>query len=228
MTELVSSNQNDQFLTMVEKLASSPDVDVSKLEKILDVQERVMNKNALSTFNSQFSKMQCNIPVISENATAHNSRYATFEHIMSVIKPILKNYGFAIRFSVTQENGYVTSIATISHTEGHSESTSITLPYETSGSKNGVQAIGSSVSYGKRYALCALLGIATGDDDDGNTAIDTITEEQAQEINKLASKHSVDMARFLKYMKASSVHHIKATDYNKAITALNKKGDSDD
>ena len=228
MTDIIEANKKDQFLNMVENLATSPDVDVSKLEKILDVQERIMNKSAISTFNGQFSKMQCNIPVISENATGHNSKYATFEHIMSVIKPILKNYGFAIRFSVTQENGYVTTISTISHIEGHSESTSITLPYETSGSKNGVQAIGSSVSYGKRYALCALLGIATGDDDDGNTAIDTISEEQATEINALAGSHGVDMARFLKFMKASSVHHIKSTDYNKAITAINKKAENND
>ena len=42
------------------------------------------------------------------------------------------------------------------------------LPLDTSGSKNGVQAVGSTVSYGKRYAICALLNISTGDDTDGN------------------------------------------------------------
>ena len=44
------------------------------------------------------------------------------------------------------------------------------LPADTSGSKNVVQAIGSSVSYGKRYTMQALLNITSGgEDDDGHS-----------------------------------------------------------
>jgi hypothetical protein len=42
------------------------------------------------------------------------------------------------------------------------------MPIDTSGSKTSVQGIGSTVSYGKRYTLCALLNISTGDDTDGH------------------------------------------------------------
>jgi hypothetical protein len=43
----------------------------------------------------------------------------------------------------------------LSHELGHSEETTMTLPLDTSGSKNNVQAVGSSTSYGKRYTATA-------------------------------------------------------------------------
>jgi hypothetical protein len=55
------------------------------------------------------------------------------------------------------------------------------LPFDNSGSKNTVQAIGSSVSYGKRYVLCMLLNISTGgEDNDGNGAPSAVTTQQRQ------------------------------------------------
>ncbi|HET9820175.1 MAG TPA: ERF family protein, partial [Rhodanobacteraceae bacterium] len=56
--------------------------------------------------------------------------------------------------------------------DGHREETSITLPADTSGSKNAVQAVASSTSYGKRYTAGALLNLTShGEDDDAFSAV---------------------------------------------------------
>jgi len=63
----------------------------------------------------------------------------------------------------------------------------MTLPLDNSGSKNAVQAVGSSVSYGKRYVMAALLNITTrGEDDDGNAAapIKTVTAFQSGQLSQ--------------------------------------------
>src|SRR5690606_4042351 len=53
------------------------------------------------------------------------------------------------------------------HKAGHREETTIKLPADSSGNKNAVQAVASSVSYGKRYAAGALLNLTShGEDDD--------------------------------------------------------------
>jgi hypothetical protein len=53
------------------------------------------------------------------------------------------------------------------------------LPHDSTGSKNAVQAVGSSTSYGKRYTACALLNITSrGEDDDGETAAKKPEEEK--------------------------------------------------
>lgn len=50
-----------------------------------------------------------------------------------------------------------------------------------------------------------------------------ITGKQADEIRALIESTGSDADRFLKYMKAESVPDILAEDYNKAVSALNKK-----
>jgi hypothetical protein len=60
-------------------------------------------------------------------------------------------------------------VGILSHKQGYTQETEIILPSDTSGSKNAVQAIGSTISYGRRYVTCALLNISTGDDNDGKS-----------------------------------------------------------
>lgn len=49
-------------------------------------------------------------------------------------------------------------------------STRLRLPPDLSGDKNSIQAVGSSVSYGKRYTACALLNITSRGEDDARSA----------------------------------------------------------
>ncbi|WP_122221652.1 phosphoadenosine phosphosulfate reductase family protein [Pseudomonas syringae group genomosp. 3] len=73
------------------------------------------------------------------------------------------------------------------------EATSIVLPVDATGSKNGVQAVASSVSYGKRYTAGLLLNITTtGEDDDGNGPVaqltPRVTSVQATQLVTLLDK----------------------------------------
>lgn len=163
---------NTALLQVIERIAMSPDADLDKLEKMLDMQERVLNRNAKQAFAAAFAAMQADIPEIVRLGTGHNSvKYATFEDINEAVKPILKEHGFGISFRFRQDNNMIRVIGILSHCEGHSEETEMLLPADGSGNKNAVHAIGSSTSYGKRYVLCALLNISTrGEDDDGKAA----------------------------------------------------------
>lgn len=75
----------------------------------------------------------------------------------------------ALTFDTRVEGQNVIVTAILMHRSGHRQSTSIELPRDTSGSKNNVQAVGSSQTYGQRYAAQAILGLSLGDDteDDG-------------------------------------------------------------
>jgi hypothetical protein len=64
----------------------------------------------------------------------------------------------------------------------------MTLPLDTSGSKNNVQAVGSSTSYGKRYTATLLLNIRTkGEDDDGHAGGDQRAWSAKRRPNKFLS-----------------------------------------
>jgi hypothetical protein len=164
-------------VTMFERLATNPDVDVAKLEKLIAMQERILAHDAKAAFDAAFSEMQGEIPIVSEKGEILvkgelRSTYAKNEDIQRVVKPILQKHGFALRFrNEVLEGGKLKVIGILSHRSGHSESDEFVTKADDSGSKNDIQAIGSARSYGQRYTTLALLNIATeGEDDDGTTA----------------------------------------------------------
>jgi len=177
------------IMSVIERVAMSPDADISKLEKMLEMQERVLDRNAKQAFTSDLSEMQQHLPRIIEHGKGHNqAKYALLEDINDKIRPVLHQYGFAITFRVKHENNLVWITTVLSHRMGHSEETSIPLALDTTGSKNAVQAVGSSISYGKRYGICAMLNISTGDDVDGGEP----------EAPAAPQKQAISDARFFK------------------------------
>lgn len=51
----------------------------------------------------------------------------------------------------------------------------------------------------------------------------TITEKQAQDLDALITEVGADKAAFLKFAKLTKLEDMKASDYDKAVAALNKK-----
>jgi len=175
-TEVVPINTAASMIAVIERAAMNHEVDVEKMERLFALQEKMLAKDSVSQFNADLAAAQAELPMINKDGAIVvkgqlRSKYATFESINETVKPILSKYGFAVMFKVNI-NGLVRVTATLVHRAGHSEETSMDLPVDMSGSKNNVQALGSSTAYGKRYTMCALLNISTGDapDDDGQAA----------------------------------------------------------
>jgi hypothetical protein len=162
---------------MFERLAKDQSVDVAKLEKLIAMQERILAYQAKADFDAAFSDMQGELPEINERGQIKvgeevRSTYATNEDIQKAVKPILQKHGFSIRFRNEWLDGNRLKIVGIlSHRSGHSERDEFVAGADTSGSKNAIQALGSTRAYGQRYTTIALLNIATrGEDDDGESS----------------------------------------------------------
>jgi len=181
----VEDNSGAALIEVISRAASDPQVDVEKLERLMSMHERIMERQAAADYNAAMAAMQTDIPSIAERGRTNNGRYATLEDIVDTVRPIMQRHGFAVSFRVNTQQGAVEITGVLMHRGGHREETTMMLPTDTSGNKNAVQAFGSSVSYGKRYVLCSLLNITTrGEDDDGNSAAPTktVTAFQAGQI----------------------------------------------
>lgn len=181
--EIATHTAQPPLFALIERVVSNPDADINKLEKLLDMQERVMLVNREQAFNAAMADMQQDIPTIEKNGSIAvdgkvRSKYARYEDIMRAMKPVLQKYGFAVSFRTETGKDFVKVTGILMHRDGHREQTEMMLPLDVSGSKNVVQAIGSSTSYGKRYVLCSLLNIATGDEDDDARSISADAEQQ--------------------------------------------------
>lgn len=178
--EVGAPAQAGALINMIQQVCVNPEVDVTKLERILDMQERVMDKQAEQAFQQGLAAMQAELPIIEKNGeiSVNNvvrSRFAKFEDINKAVLPIMQKHGFAITFETNTASNAIHVIGVLRHKDGHKESTMLPIPLDTSGSKNAVQSVGSSVSYGKRYVMSALLNITTtDDDDDGVSAVPAV------------------------------------------------------
>lgn len=222
------------IMEVIGRAASDPNTDVDKLERLLQMYERITDRDAKAAYSAALAQMQPELPIITEKGristdkgATTQSTFAKWEDINEAIKPVLAAHGFGLSFrtGTTPENK-ITVTGILSHREGHQEETTLILPHDSSGNKNAVQAVGSSTSYGKRYTASALLNITSrGEDDDGIKGGNpgAVSEDQAAEIQAKMEEVGADRTRFLAFIKAESIAAIPAKDFAKVMGKLEAK-----
>jgi len=240
MNELQTKTVDSTEIQMIESiaaLASSPNVDPEKLDKLLDIQIKMMDRRAEMLFNEALARIQAQVPRVAENGKIKNkdhkvtSTYMKYEDIDKAIRPLLQQEGFSLLHDRTEKDGKMIVKTTLKHSQGHSESVSIPLPYDQpNGLKNAVQAAVSTFSYGKRVNVCSLLNIvAEGEDDDGQKSqAFAISEGQSGQI-KEALQHlfeigkEIDTSKFIKYFGVNSVDEIPASRFSEAMDMIKRR-----
>jgi hypothetical protein len=176
------------LIEVIARAARDPSVDIDKMERLIAMQERVQSRAAELAFSSAFADMQPELPSITKgNQIVHKgqviSDYADWASISKVVTPILSSHGFSLSFKPGNAGGQVTVTAIVRHREGHQDEATLSLPLDTSGAKNAVQAVGSTIMYGRRYTACPLLNIVTeGEDDDGSASGPKIQHEAPRDM----------------------------------------------
>lgn len=228
-TEVTNVTEGATLLAVIQRAAADPNTDVDKMERLGAMYERMQAKRAEAEFAAALADMQPHLPAIAERGKAKVNgevryTFALWEDINAAIKPILQQHGFALSFRTDFTDG-ISVTGVLTHRSGHSERTTIKLPADKSGSKNDVQAVASSVSYGKRYTAGALLNLTShGEDDDAyRAAVEYCTDEQLATLNEWIEATESDKAKFLKYLKVDSLDKLPAKDYDKALSALRAK-----
>jgi hypothetical protein len=159
------------------QLARDKTIDADRLEKLIHLQERIMDRNAKMAFNAAFTAMSDQLPVIKRNGRITDkhgnlrSRYSKYEDIQRVCKPVLKAHGFAIRHRTewpTDKPGTIRVVGILAHLEGHSEESAFEAPPDKNDYRTAIQDEGSTVSYGRRYTTIDVLNLEQeGVDNDG-------------------------------------------------------------
>lgn len=192
------------------------------VEKLMNLQDRWEQSNARKAFDAAIAGAKAKIPAIERNATGHNDkRYADFSAIARVVDPVLSEFGLSYRFRTTQTDRIAVTCI-LSHKDGHSEETTLAGPADTSGNKNAIQAIGSTLTYLQRYSLVQMLGLAAARDDDGKAGagFPTITQEQADNLRDLIEANGKNAARFLKWAKVERIEDIRADYYDSCVETI--------
>mgnify|MGYP001363483275 CR=1 FL=1 len=219
--------RNNSALTPLAMLNRAMETGASMevLEKFMSLHERWEAGNARKAFDAAISEAKAEIPPIVKNAKGHNDkRYANFAAIAAVVDPILSKHGLSYRFRTAQTDK-ISVTCVLSHRDGHSEETTLAGPADNSGSKNAIQAIGSTLTYLQRYSLIQALGLAATEDDDGRAAGagGAITDEQVERLQREIMDTDSDLPKFLAHMKVETLAEIPAARFDAAMQALSRK-----
>lgn len=222
----------DALLLMIERVARDPSIDIERLERLLAMRDRLRNEERRAAYDDALAKVQAELqPIIKRGEIkiregSKGQPYALLEDVITTIKPILGRHGFSIQFRIQQADTDKISVTTIvAHAQGHREETTISLPADKTGSKNATQAIGSSVSYGRRYGIMSMFNLATqGEDNDAAHGTgEVISTEQEAELQALIEETGSDLTLFCRFMKAESLADIPASKFEFALTQLRRK-----
>lgn len=228
------------ILGAIMQAAANPEIDAEKVERLMGMYQKIRADEARRAYMLAFPAMQAELPTIDQNGriviekngqTIQSTPYAKWEDINEAIQPVLYRHGFGLFFRPgVATDGKITVTAVVSHQDGHQEEATITLTHDATGSKNSVQAVGSTLSYGQRYSARCLLNFQSrakvDRDDDGEAsdgAPNTITEHQAMQIREMAESVGANLPRFLTYMKITRLTDLPADRFGQAMDELKRK-----
>lgn len=237
MTDVAGLNQTDvtpepksesaALISIIQRAASDPTVDIEKMERLFQMHERMVAKQAKTAYLAAFAQLQSELPAAIKRGTGHNSKaYARYEDLIETLRPHFSEHGFSISHRVNTAGNQIVVTGVLGHSGGHSEETSVTLPPDASGNKAAVHAVASSISYGKRYVTLTLTGIATeGEDDDAKRAITgaTITEAEAEKLAETLADDDVDIPAFCRYFKIQKFGDLPAAKYSSALRMIEER-----
>jgi predicted ester cyclase len=169
------------LMNFIERASRDDSFNIDKFRELLIMQREADQIAARHEFNVAMSRVQSELQtIVRDRENTHTrSRYATLPAIDAAARPVYTHHGFSVRFGTAAApwEGWVRVTCEVAHIGGYSEQHHLDGPMDAAGSqgksnKTGIQAVGSTVSYLRRYLLLLVLNLVTVDDgdDDGNGA----------------------------------------------------------
>jgi hypothetical protein len=179
------------------EMAINKDLDIEKLKELMVMQREWKADIARKSFFDALMQFQNDVPEIRKNKSVNfesrgakvNYNYAQLADIVRQIRTACKDNGITYRWEIDDKDANISVTCLVTHSEGHTERTTMTATADDSGGKNKIQARGSTIEYLKRYTLIGALGLSTTDTDtDGlgpEIDLDILHQQYMRHYNEL-------------------------------------------
>ena len=136
------------------------------------------------------AQFQQEVPVIHKATQGYGYSYSDLPKIFSVINPLLKKHGLGFT-QLINEGDVLTILFHVESGEQIQSSTTIPQNVQLKG-MNDFQVLGSAITYIRRYAISAMLGLVTDKD----------TDAGGEQVKHEPKKQTLDAKRFQDAVKA--------------------------
>lgn len=144
------------------------------------------------TLTAALAAVQADLPVVGKDQKAtvksdkgsYTYKYANLAAVSAAILPLLSKNGLAwVTLPTFDEGGRFVLRYELRHVSGESLAGSYPLP-----NTSRPQEMGSAITYARRYALCAVTGVAPEEDDDNASAAErsaSLREEREVAVREI-------------------------------------------
>jgi hypothetical protein len=165
-----------------------------------------------------------------KNNPFFKSKYADLPAIWDACRVALTENSIAVIQSPQRDvDSHVWLETTLAHKSGQW----MRSTYPINPTKNDPQGVGSAITYARRYALAAMVGIVADEDDDGNAASGrqesetapsaTVSTKQLETLRHLIAETGTDIEKFCVYLGIEALPDLESKYFDRALAALNKK-----
>jgi len=193
------------LMDVISRAAADKDVDVLKMEKLIDLYERLSNRQASQAYNVAMTACQAEMEPVVKDATNDQtrSRYAKLETIVQAIKPVYTRHGFSLSFGtdISPREDHDRITCRVMHKAGFHRDEFADVPRDMFGmkgtqNKTNTHAWGSTQTYGRRYLTLGIFNLSVVDslmtrDDDGQAAM--CPQEESRGLSKFQIAHLSSM-----------------------------------
>ncbi len=189
-----------------------------------------MNSEAINEIAAALAKAQgqMNNAKYNRRNPYYGNEYADLAAITDTVRKPLSDNGICYT-QIVENNVLFTKLI---HASGQWLGTAYPLP----DTFDKPQAMGSALTYARRYSLAALCGISAEEDDDAELASKKngaatadkeptpISPHQLQEMADLMDSVGADVQKFLDYANVLRLADISTTNYDGLMDTLREKG----
>lgn len=181
-----------------------------------------------TAFYKAMLQARAEIPTIVKSIEAGGRyKYADLATVAQAVEPVLSRHGLGYHWDTeTLPDGSVAVSCTIWHVDGHEHRTSLSAPSDTSGNKQPIQAMGSTITYLQRYTLLAALGVAVARDDDAARTGRTVTPSQVAQL--VQASDGLDVLPLLEKLGIVEWEELQQSEFRRVMASIEakKKGGS--
>lgn len=181
--------------------------------------ENTDNVNELFT---ALSKAQIDIKVAVFDKKANYGAYASFKSVVEASREALAKNGLSIIQPVSKVNDKYQLHTILAHSSGQMIKSHIELILD----KNNMQGLGSAITYAKRYAWSAMVGVVSDDDDDANAASGTnnkVTEKSSKAAAKPPDPANYVMPIGSQAVKGKKLRELSESKLNEIVQWLEEE-----
>lgn len=199
---------------------------------------KMQSENTNELFTA-LAKAQDEMEIASKDSSNpfFKSKYADLQSVVGSSRPYLAKHGLSVIHLLQQKDQSTYMVTQLSHSSGQYVRSNVKL----SPQKPDVQSLGSYITYMKRYCYAAIVGVVTGEDDDGEAAMSRpngngngngknkvlpeeciLTPEQVTKLRAMIGSHTEIADRITKKYGVNTLLQIKQKHFDDIIKGLEK------